>query len=619
MEVEFELGGVVHRLRIDKPVFHVGRVAGNELRINDGTVSSKHARVLDNPNLAIVEDLGSTNGTRLNNEPITEAAVKPGDTVTFGQVHVRILSCGPADGAVAEEGAVVGEGTLAMGEGALTQRMTLPPGGVVPGPSEEPGALELVVAGADLAGSDSKEPLIPPQRLAAALRHTPRIAAARNLPELAERLGQAALAVARAQGVEVFFCDEASGAPARHFGRSADGAEMPPRDDAAMAAFSALIAAGKASLTPAAGPGVPRSLYAPLLGGEGGERRLGLLGAYVTGPVGGADLRLLAILATEAGAALDAVRHTEKLRRAYDELVKEQTETVAECDQLEAALKAAQAEVARLAAQGGGGRAAAAPPAAEGAPKKTPSSESVKVPTPTGAGKTPSGEVAVPKGATSVGIAIPGAEMKYADLGPLLDAILVEMRAPIPQVQALLDQTFRELERETAAPLIAQILIPARPAALQLAVLLNDISELAEIEGGRVKPEPIAVDARALIGEVHHHEGMAAAQKNVRIHLDAPSAPVMVLGDPRRLVQMLHHIVSTAVKLTLPGKEMTLTLAEVEGRARFTVRDPVGPLVHTGIGVAIAKRLAPILKASFKVDGDPTRGTAMTFTVPLVK
>ena len=94
MEVEFELSGVVHRHKIDKAVFFVGRVSGNELRINDTTVSSKHAKITDNPSLAIIEDLGSTNGTRLNNETIRECAVKAGDCITFGRIPVRIISVG---------------------------------------------------------------------------------------------------------------------------------------------------------------------------------------------------------------------------------------------------------------------------------------------------------------------------------------------------------------------------------------------------------------------------------------------------------------------------------------------------------------------------------------------
>jgi pSer/pThr/pTyr-binding forkhead associated (FHA) protein len=37
-----------------------------------------------------VRDLGSTNGTFINNEKITEMALKPGQTLKFGQVELKI-------------------------------------------------------------------------------------------------------------------------------------------------------------------------------------------------------------------------------------------------------------------------------------------------------------------------------------------------------------------------------------------------------------------------------------------------------------------------------------------------------------------------------------------------
>src|SRR5205823_3659037 len=70
MELEYELSGVVQRFRNDKPVFSIGRGPGNDLVILDGSVSGKHARITDAPDLATVEDLGSTNGTYLNGDQV---------------------------------------------------------------------------------------------------------------------------------------------------------------------------------------------------------------------------------------------------------------------------------------------------------------------------------------------------------------------------------------------------------------------------------------------------------------------------------------------------------------------------------------------------------------------
>lgn len=68
----------------------VGRVEDNSFQIVDGSVSSHHAEVLLVGNDILIRDLGSTNGTFINNEKITESILRPGQTLRFGQVELRI-------------------------------------------------------------------------------------------------------------------------------------------------------------------------------------------------------------------------------------------------------------------------------------------------------------------------------------------------------------------------------------------------------------------------------------------------------------------------------------------------------------------------------------------------
>ncbi len=71
------------------PKAGVGRADGNELQILHGSVSSRHAElVLDGPEYR-VRDLDSTNGTRVNDEKITEAMLQDRDRVQFGQIPFR--------------------------------------------------------------------------------------------------------------------------------------------------------------------------------------------------------------------------------------------------------------------------------------------------------------------------------------------------------------------------------------------------------------------------------------------------------------------------------------------------------------------------------------------------
>lgn len=79
-----------HDLTEDK--ITVGRLADNVIQIDDGSVSSHHAEmVLENGEYHL-HDLGSTNGTFVNEQQLTDAILKHGDLVRFGKINCTFLS-----------------------------------------------------------------------------------------------------------------------------------------------------------------------------------------------------------------------------------------------------------------------------------------------------------------------------------------------------------------------------------------------------------------------------------------------------------------------------------------------------------------------------------------------
>ena len=63
----------------------LGRGERAEIRLEDPFASSRHARVYEQGNIVIIEDLGSTNGTYLNEELLeTGRPLHPGDRVRIG-------------------------------------------------------------------------------------------------------------------------------------------------------------------------------------------------------------------------------------------------------------------------------------------------------------------------------------------------------------------------------------------------------------------------------------------------------------------------------------------------------------------------------------------------------
>ena len=68
----------------------IGRRDTSDLVIADPHVSLAHARVKRRQGAVLIEDLGSTNGTFVNNERLTTSrALRHGDVVHFGSVETR--------------------------------------------------------------------------------------------------------------------------------------------------------------------------------------------------------------------------------------------------------------------------------------------------------------------------------------------------------------------------------------------------------------------------------------------------------------------------------------------------------------------------------------------------
>jgi len=74
--------------RIDQTVT-IGRDPSVEVVLTDAGVSWQHARIEDRGDSWAVVDLGSTNGTFVNNERVTDRVLAPGDRIVFGPVVTR--------------------------------------------------------------------------------------------------------------------------------------------------------------------------------------------------------------------------------------------------------------------------------------------------------------------------------------------------------------------------------------------------------------------------------------------------------------------------------------------------------------------------------------------------
>jgi EAL domain-containing protein (putative c-di-GMP-specific phosphodiesterase class I) len=83
-------GGTLQRTPILPLPFRVGRAAGLELVLTSPHVSKNHAEIYSDGEALRVRDLGSRNGTFLNHQPVSDAALHRGDVLHFGDFEYRV-------------------------------------------------------------------------------------------------------------------------------------------------------------------------------------------------------------------------------------------------------------------------------------------------------------------------------------------------------------------------------------------------------------------------------------------------------------------------------------------------------------------------------------------------
>lgn len=77
---------------LNQPIVTIGRGSECNVVINDASISRQHAQVLRQANGNYVQDLGSRNGTKVNDEPLdAPRLLQPGDIVCLGSIRLEYV------------------------------------------------------------------------------------------------------------------------------------------------------------------------------------------------------------------------------------------------------------------------------------------------------------------------------------------------------------------------------------------------------------------------------------------------------------------------------------------------------------------------------------------------
>jgi signal transduction histidine kinase/ActR/RegA family two-component response regulator len=191
---------------------------------------------------------------------------------------------------------------------------------------------------------------------------------------------------------------------------------------------------------------------------------------------------------------------------------------------------------------------------------------------------------------------------------------------------------------------VHRALLVIQQSGNHLLTLITDLLDLAKVEAGRLELALTNIQLPALLDGVAGMVRSRAETKGVHFQYSPGTLPLHVIGDEKRLRQILINLLGNAIKFTEADGSVTLT-ARSSGctdtgvlvrfevldtgtgmtpeqvlrlfRAFEQVGDAKSRAEGTGLGLALSQRLAGLMGTQIQVSSDYGRGSKFWFDVVL--
>lgn len=216
-----------------------------------------------------------------------------------------------------------------------------------------------------------------------------------------------------------------------------------------------------------------------------------------------------------------------------------------------------------------------------------------------------------------------------------------DLKNPLGGIIGLADMLLEDLQETEALNQLDESIENVELVKNEAERMLRIIKDLLDKhrEGGDTILKKEFVDLLALTNDVLRWNTQKAAQKNINITLSEAGQQI-VFADPDALLRVIDNLVSNAVKYSLPGRRVWVTISEVYGEVLLQVLDegpgltkedlgrvfgkmqrlsakPTAGEHSTGLGLYIVKQLVEEHGGEVGVDSVYGQGATFWFKLPL--
>lgn len=211
-----------------------------------------------------------------------------------------------------------------------------------------------------------------------------------------------------------------------------------------------------------------------------------------------------------------------------------------------------------------------------------------------------------------------------------------EMRTPLNGVLGITEV----LERQIADPDQRRMIGVARESGHLLLSIINDLLDMTKIEADRLEIEVIPFAPGDVAQRLESVHTLKASERQLSFAVRLlGDGTLLRMGDPHRLMQVLHNLISNAIKFTEEGAvEVRIDCTEPDRLGIVVVDTGIGmtpeAVVHvfedfeqadstiarrfggTGLGMAIVQNLVRMMGGTVALDSQPGVGTRVSVDLP---